>query len=277
MKILILSSYLPHPLFTGGHIRLYNLLKQLSKKHTITFVCEKRDYQTQRDIDEIKSFCEKVFVVEKQKQWSIKNILKTGFSSYPFLMVGHTNPRLKEILENLVEESKFDLIHVETSYVMQNLPGKIYNKIPVVLVEHNVEYLVYKRFFKLAPSLLKPFLAIDVSKIKHYEESFWKKATKLVAVSEEEKTLMKKNNIDVVPNGVDVDKFKVMNLDEKIKDKEKIILFIGDFRWIQNKNAIKIILKDIWPKINSKLKTQNSKLNLKLWVVGRIFLIRQKK
>ncbi|MCL5439114.1 MAG: glycosyltransferase family 4 protein [Patescibacteria group bacterium] len=280
----MLSSYLPYPLFTGGHIRLYNLLKQLSKKHEIIFVCEKRDYQTQKDIDEIKNFCEKVFVVEKQKQWSVKNVLKTGFSSYPFLMIGHTNFKLKKILEELIEENKFDLIHVETSYVVQNLPEKIYGKIPVVLVEHNVEYLVYKRFFKLAPIFLKPFLAVDVFKIKRYEESFWKKATRLIAVSEDEKKLMKKTNVDVVPNGVDIDKFRIVNLDEKIKKEEKMILFIGDFRWIQNKNAIKIILKDIWPKVNSRVKNlaslasrsklrgrsgQNSKLNLKLWVVGR--------
>ena len=36
MKILMLTPYLPYPLLSGGQIRTYNLLKNLSKKHEIT-------------------------------------------------------------------------------------------------------------------------------------------------------------------------------------------------------------------------------------------------
>ena len=50
-------------------------------------------------------------------------------------------------------------------------------------------------------------------------------------------------------------------------DGEKRVLFIGDFKWIQNTDAIEWILKEIWPLISSKFKVQSSKLML--WVVGR--------
>ena len=74
MNILLVSSYLPYPLFSGGHIRLYNLIKELSPKHKITLICEKRDHQGEADIAELKKLCKKVIVVPRRKQWSVANI-----------------------------------------------------------------------------------------------------------------------------------------------------------------------------------------------------------
>jgi len=36
MNILFVSAVLPYPLRSGGQIRIYNLLKRLSKHHSIT-------------------------------------------------------------------------------------------------------------------------------------------------------------------------------------------------------------------------------------------------
>jgi glycosyltransferase involved in cell wall biosynthesis len=264
MKILMVSSYLPFPLFSGGQIRLYNLLKNLSKEHEITLICEKRPNQTKEDIEEVKKICKRVITVERQKQWSFGNILKTGFSMDPFLIVGHTNEELRlAIRDELVRES-YDLIHVETFYVYQNLPRV---SIPVVLVEHNVEYLVYERFAKLANPVLKPFFLLDVLKLKKKELEAWKKADRLVAVSNAEKRVMKRADIDVVPNGVDTGNFRFRSSEEI--PAEKRILFIGDFKWLQNIDAAENILKHIWPRISLKLSESKEKTNLKLWLVGR--------
>src|ERR1051326_5282452 len=143
MRILLVSSYLPYPLYSGGHVRLYNLIKELSLKHTITLVCEIRGYQTQEDMKEVKKFCEQIITVPRKKQWSIHNVFKTGISRYPFLLTGHTLPEMKKEIVKLLNEKHFDVIHVETFYVFQNLP-KTY--LPIVLAEHNIEYLVYQRY-----------------------------------------------------------------------------------------------------------------------------------
>ncbi len=204
MNILLISSYLPYPLFSGGHIRLYNLIKRLSGRHNITLICEKRDYQKTSDIEEVEKYCKKVITVPRMKQWSMKNILKTGFSFSPFLVTGHTQSLMKEKIKDNIRRSQFDLIHVETSYVMQNLPFEDL-RIPVVLVEHNIEYLVYKFFANNTPLFFRPFFYLDVAKLKFWEEGMWKKATKLVAVSERDKKVMnkKRKDVDIVANGVD--------------------------------------------------------------------------
>lgn len=261
MNILLVSSYLPYPLTSGGHIRLFNLIKQLAKEHVITLVCEKRPFQTQDDIRALEKYCKEVYTVDRKKQWSLQTIARTGLSPYPFLLTGHRNNRMRRIIKELLNKERFDLIHIETFYVMQNLPE---TKIPTVLVEHNVEYLVYKRFAQFAKIFLQPVLYIDVFKLWYWERRYWEKATKLVAVSEEEKNMMKRSDVDIVPNGVDIQKFKMKKENGTGAYK---ILFIGDFKWIQNRDTTRFILEEIWPRIhNSKLMIHNS---IKLWIVGK--------
>ena len=267
MNVLLVSSYLPYPLFSGGHIRLYNLIKQLCKKHKITLICEKRDYQRDAEVAELKKFCKKIITIPRRNQWSLTNILKTGLSFSSFLITGHTSAQMKKEIQRELNESQFDLIHVETSYVMQNIP-KV--NIPLVLVEHNVEYLVYKRFADNAPLPLRPLLYLDVLKLKYWEQNLWKKATKLVAVSKRDKEIMNKIRKDVVivSNGVDVNKFKATSEKRQAK-REKRVLFIGEFKWMQNRDATEWILKEIWPKLREEFIPPMTDRGVKLWVVGR--------
>lgn len=259
----MVSSYLPYPLKSGGDIRLYNLIKNLSKDNDITLICEKRDYQIDSDLSEVEKICKKVLTVSRKKQWTYSNILKTGFSRDPFLLVGHKSDEMRNIIRDELVKESYDLIHVETFYVLQNVPR---THLPIILVEHNIEYLVYKRFADLSNPLIRPLLYLDVLKIKRKETEAWNRAEKLVAVSETEKKLMKKE-ATVVPNGVNINVYKFRNF-EKIPE-EKRILFIGDFKWIQNKDSLKFILEEIWPNVRKELNMLSKKIDTKLWVVGR--------
>lgn len=268
MKILIISSYLPYPLFSGGYIRLFNFLKELSSNNEITLLCEKRDYQTQKDVAEINKFCKEVITVPRKKQWTLPNILKTGLSSSPFLMTGHKSEEMKKAISQKLEDQDFDLIHVETFYVMQNLPNKI--KTPVVLGEQNIEYLVYQRFADQANFFVRQLLYIDIAKIKSWEENFWQQAHAVIVTSNNEKREVEKynKNVTVVPNGVDLEKYKVSSSKYKRKKEgEKRILFIGDFRWIENKDAASWLLKEIWREL--EVRSERLEVNLKLWIVGK--------
>jgi glycosyltransferase involved in cell wall biosynthesis len=105
--------------------------------------------------------------------------------------------------------------------------------------------------------------------MKRWEQNYWQSADRLIAVSDDDKKHMKRKDTIVIPNGVDTDAFTLTDLDKKIKGEKKRILFIGDFKWIANQDAVKQIITTIWPQM--KLKIENSKLNIdvSLWIVGR--------
>lgn len=264
MKILMVSSYLPYPLFSGGDIRLFNLIKNLNENgYKITLICEKRSHQSESHIKKVEGICEKVITVERRKQWSIRNILRTGISAKSFLSVGHSLPEMKRLISEELLNNQYDLIHVETFYVYQNLPE---TNIPVVLVEHNIEYLVYKRYVEKLPVWFRIPGLIDVQKIKKEEQKYWKKADRLVAVSRADRAIMRREDAVVVPNGVDLKKFDIPR-SARSDTSENIVLFIGNFKWIQNTDSLEWILMEIWPAVLTLAKEKE--IGIKLWVVGK--------
>ena len=258
MKILMVASYLPYPLIDGGKIRLYNLIKLLSEKHEITLVCE-RTNQSEKEIEELRKICKKLIVYNRPKAWTVGNILKTAFSLNPLLVSIHSHKAFAKMISEELNSNSFDLIHVETFYVMQNLPK---TNLPIVLVEHNIEYKVYEKYARNALIFLRPFLYFDVLKLKRIEKKMWKKANKLIAVSSKEQKAMGAKTY-LVPNGVDINKFKLKKIDTFKKTKK--VLFIGNFKWVQNRDSINYIIKNIWPLITSR----SYDFEIKLWVVGK--------
>ena len=134
MKILMLTPYLPFPLMSGGQTRSYNLIKNLSKKHEITLFSLIKDNAERKNIPKLLKFCKDVRVFNRPpKPWTLKNILRTGFSSYPFLVVRNLATKQSGAIEEELSSNKYDLIHAETFYVMPHIP--ITNTPPILLVE----------------------------------------------------------------------------------------------------------------------------------------------
>ncbi|MDP3682975.1 MAG: glycosyltransferase, partial [Ignavibacteria bacterium] len=201
----MLTPYLPFPDSSGGQIRSYNLIKSLSKKHEITLFSLIKDDSEKKFVPELEKYCKKVKVFKRSKSpWTLRNILLTGFGPYPFLVIRNLSPQQKIAVQEEIQNVKYDLIHAETFYVMPHIPE---TKIPILLVEQTIEYLVYKHYVEGSKNfLLKLLFSIDVAKLRFWETKFWKKADRVVAVSESDKSEMIKLvpglKVDLVPNGV---------------------------------------------------------------------------
>jgi glycosyltransferase involved in cell wall biosynthesis len=259
----MLTPYLPFPDSSGGQIRSYNLIKDLSKKHEITLFSLIKDDEERKFIPELEKYCKKVSVFKRSKSpWTLRNILLTGFGPYPFLVIRNLSPKEKDAVREEIQKNKYDLIHAETFYVMPHIPD---TKIPILLVEQTIEYLVYRHFVKSIKNVfLRWILSIDVTKLRFWETSFWKKADGVVAVSEADRKEMLKlaPNLEVglVPNGVNLDFFKVKG---SWSEKNPKILFVANFKWLQNVEAAELLLNDVFPIIHRKNKS------VKVWIVGQ--------
>jgi len=263
MKILMLTPYLPFPDSSGGQIRTLNLLKTLCKKHEITLVSLIKDDKENKNIEPLRKYCKKVLTFKRSATpWTLKNILKTGFSLDPFLIVRNFAPGVKEAVTKELETGDYDLVHAETFYVMPSIPK---TTLPIILVDQTIEYLVYQHYTnETAPWFLKPLLQIDVEKMKYSERFYWRKATQVIAVSEADKKEMLKLepdlNVEIVPNGVNLDLFRKKT---DWNTPEKSILFVSNFKWLQNVEAANVLIRDVFPLVRKRIK------NVKLWIIGQ--------
>ena len=249
----MLTPYLPYPATDGGQIRSLNLIRHLSKKHEITLFSyiRYRDKNEKKDIAYMKKYCRKVEVVNRGKTWTLGNILRTGFSLYPFLISIYRSPELKEKIKEELESETYDLIHAETFYVMPYIP---LTNIPVILVEQTINYKVFEHYVKTSSLIfLRPLLWIDVQKLKFWETHYWKKAARVTAVSEADAAVMKSHvpglTVDIVANAIGQD---FENLPEKLHYNHDI-LFMGNYKWMQNWEAAEILIKKVFPLVKEKL------------------------
>lgn len=264
MKILMITPYLPYPLVSGGQIRTYNLLKNLSLKHQITLASFVRDKKETKYLGQLEPFCQKVIIFKRRKAWSPINILLSAITPFPFLVSIYFDPFVKSQIKSELANEQYDLIHAETFYVMPNIPK---TSAPIFLVEQVIEYLVYQRFVESLPPfafVIKPFLFLDVFKIKWWERHYWRKAKRLAAMSADDQKFIRNFDqsltVDVVANGVDIEYFAKT---KRQNSAQPTVLFVGNFKWLPNRDATKFLVKEIWPKISEKIK------NAKLWIVGR--------
>lgn len=262
MKVLMLTPYLPYPPSSGGQVRSYNLIKQLYKQHDITLFCYIRDDSEREFIPELEKYCKKVQVFKRRKAWSPVNIFLAGVTPYPFLVAIYVSPTVRKAVAEELTRENYDLIHSETFYVMTNVPK---TSLPTVLVDQTIEYLVYKHFvasLKFPP--LRWLLNIDVSKLRFWEKYFWRKANKVIAVSETDKQEMLRLDsgldVDLVPNGVDLNFFVPK---KNWRSGGKKILFVSNFKWLQNVEAAELLITKIFPRVMKEIP------QAQLWIVGQ--------
>ncbi len=253
MKILFVSALFPYPLYSGGQVRIFNLLKQLSSKHKITLFSFIRESQEQQYIKNI-SFCKRIHTIYRGQAWQPGYVLKSVFGRYPFLFATYDNASMRNALNDELQKNHYDLIHLEPSYVWPSLPK---TEVPTVVCEHNIEHAIYEGYVRQIPFVgLRPLLYADVLKLKYWERNAWKRATHVITVSDKDKMevsrFIAQNRISVIPNGVDIDTFSFHPQERIQKQSGPICLFVGYFGWLQNKDALRNLLDYLWPSILKK-------------------------
>lgn len=249
MNILFVSAVLPYPLHSGGQIRMYQLLKRLSRKHEITLVSfirseDERAYA--KDLD----FCRDVHMVMRGRAWQLKYLIPALVGTYPFLLATYRNRDMRTLLAGLLKNTRFDLMHAEPFYVWPSLPQ---TTVPLVVSEHNVEYDVYRAYTGILSVIAAPVLLADAAKLKYWERAVWRHADGLTAVSRADAEVMEaylSHSVDVVPNGVDCSEFPYR---VPVKRDRYTVLFVGNFRWHPNRDAVLSLVRRIWPGIRQAI------------------------
>lgn len=245
----MLTPYLPYPPASGGQIRTLNLLKYLSKYNEITLIALYKNEKEKSFAQFLKSYCKKIYLCKRaEKPWQIANILKSIFTPLPFLIVRNFSSEAKKTVEQLLQKEYFDVIHAETFYIMPHIPK---TSIPVFLLEQTIEYEVYQHFVNSLPFYIKYLFYFDILKLKYWERHYWKRAFLVGTVSESDRRLINKVEPQihpvVIPNGAgdELIAFKLTKKDLR----RPVVLFVGNFAWLQNTEAAYYLNEHIIPKL----------------------------
>ncbi len=250
--ILMLTPYLPYPPTSGGRSRTYNLVKHLQNDYAITLVCFGRPEERAFDLSPLQDLCELIVVERAPSPSTLKAAVLSLTSSRPVTMRLYHTPEMRRTIARVLAEEPIDLIHVESFYMLQNLPTRL--DVPVLLSEPAIEYVAWGRHAQVAKSwLARPGIALEALKMRFWEPRAWAEATVVGVMSDVDAQAVKRATPGVLtvrtPNGVDTDFFRT---DPSVRRDNRTAVYMGDYKYFPNTDAVLYFAEEILPRIRAR-------------------------
>ncbi len=255
MNVVIVDGDVSYPMTSGKRLRTLNLILQVAKRHRIIYVG-----RCAADSDEARLAppflrehgIEPILVhdpiAKKSGPGFYARLLANLLSSRPYSVTSHQSQAMRLAILELAKRERIDAWQLEwTPYldaVDASIPG------PRIVIAHNVDTLIWQRYHDTEKNLLKKmYLRTQWKKFARFERDAFGRATRVVAVSEEDAALIRKDfaqpHVDVVDNGIDRAFFEQVR-SERNPSK---ILFLGALDWRPNLDAVGLLLDSIFPRV----------------------------
>lgn len=253
MKILWVKAGKLLPVDSGGKIRSFNLLRHLARQHRVTLLTYyggNRDKEYESAIEQELSGARTIHTAapEGTIAQSLDYILRLP-SSAPYAVRKFTDSTVRREVGQLLGDSKSDVAVCDFLSASLNFPTD--STTPVVLFQHNVETMLWRRMAKTEKSPMRKLsYRIEARKMASYEKAALMRFHHVIAVSDTDRDEMLKLvpdcSITVVPTGVDTEKYTVV---ESAGGDPPIIVFTGSMDWEPNIDAMEYFCQEIWPTI----------------------------
>lgn len=225
-RVAIVSPYFPYPLAHGGAVRIFNLLREMSEDFDV-FLFAFRDQETAKDLQPVLAFCARVILTGKPRyrepRWS--TLLPPEVHEF-------RSPAMFQALARIRAEQKIEAVQVEYT-MLAPYAGD-------VLVEHDVTYELYRQVRDRGPARLSE--RWDYWRWRCFEQRWVRRYMRVVVMSEQDRALLHRPSVRVIPNGVDLDRFT-----PEIERPGQRLLFIGSFRHFPNVVAYRFFTEQVWP------------------------------
>lgn len=257
MRLLWLKSGPLHPLDTGGKLRTFNMLRELSRRHEITFLSlclPSIDEDARVAANEYSKRQIWVPWTEAQRggiRFS-SELLTNCFSRLPYAIAKYRSAAMAGALASAIAEH--DLVVCDFLFPAINLLKlPKWPELPTLLFQHNVESQIWCRHYENARGILRRFyFRCQWRRMQRYERFVTRKFDGVVTVSDEDAGIHRRdfgltNVLGAVPTGVDIDYFAPV---ESARPAAAIV-FLGSMDWLPNVDAAEWFLTEIWPMIRT--------------------------
>lgn len=250
-RILVITYDFPYPTNSGGKSRIYNLIK-FSKSKEIEFYLYSftRPSFKQSSIKEIEKIgVTKIYTKPRKNVKDIGVLLKTALGTSSIFKHLYYSKEVELEILKIIESEKINTVLFESFYTSFYISEKI-KKMGVTQIfgTENIEHMLYYDFAKKKPSVLRKGYLIQVSRLQHEEERAYKMSDHILAITHDERKYIStqtKSPIDIIANGVNT---KELAYKPK-KTPGKNLLFVGNFSYFPNIDAMKFFYNEVFVKI----------------------------
>lgn len=251
MKFLFLANRVPYPPYRGDKLKIYNLARRLAGRHELhllTFAQTEEDLQYKAELEKIFT---KVHFIYLPKWRSALNCLSALWSKLPLQVLYFKSAAMRRKVNEVLAADAFDAIHVQHLRMSPYLAGM--HNVPRILDMPDAFSMYWERRKKAQKNpFLKIFETIEQRRVLKYEHVMAAYDMALVCSQEDLDYLVAQHdlhNINLLPNGVDLDTFKGGNHDYS---HNHTLLFTGNMDYAPNVDAVGYFAEDILPLIRQQ-------------------------
>lgn len=257
MQILWLSHLLPYPPKGGVQQRSFNLLKEISAHHTVSFLSF---YQTAHQptaaqiasaVQNLSTFCKVLgafpIASDRSRLGRWVPALRSLIGDEPFTALWLQSEEFENAVRTTAAGWRPDLVHYDTISLAQYRP--LFPDSLSCLTHHNVESdMLLRRAQNERSPAKRYYYAHEGESLRRYEKRVGSEFDLHVACSETDaerlKSILPGADIFVAPNGADLDYFRPAPPDTVTISAS--LVFAGGLAWYPNASAMRFFFDRVW-------------------------------
>jgi len=250
------------PINIGGRLRSFHIISELARRHKVTVITTHgpsddpvglaRALNGSARVRSIPYAAPKAgtlrFAVALAQSWR---------SPLPVDLHKWCVPDVRSAVEDELEREEIDVCVADFLHAIPNVPKDA--KVPVILFEHNVESMIWKRLADHEQGRLRhALLSREAAKMREAEAEAVRRSSSVIAVSDADAAMFGEN-AQSIPTGVDTTYFKANGTPERPHH----LVFSGAMDWFPNEDAIVYFASEVLPTIRREVP------DVTMTVVGR--------
>ena len=259
MKIFVLLPRIPYPLEKGDKLRAFNQIKQLAKHNEIV-LCALNDNPKVSEQDAfhaLQPYCQSVNFIRFNKLQILLGLIRAFFKGLPLQCGYFYNRKAAKKINTLIDKHKPDMLYGQLLRTAEYIRDK---NIPKAIDYQDIFSYGMKRRADVASFVTRPIYNMEYRRLCRYEAAIFDDFDIKTIISEPDRTLFpheKRDEILIIPNGVDHDYFKPQECDKKYD-----LVFTGNMSYPPNVNAVEYLADEIMPIVRKTLP------DAKLYIAG---------
>ncbi len=283
MHVVVVDGDVSYPPTSGKRLRTLNLMLPLARRHRITYIA--RGDTRSPEVREAAIFLADHGITPVLVDHPVPR--KAGLRFYgrlagnllsplPYSVATHTSRHIQRAVHEHARHNAVDVWQLEWQSYLLALEGL--GPVRSVLNTHNVETLIWQRYEEVERNPLKRwYIHQQQQKFERFERDVFARATRVVAVSDEDAALMRSRfgvvDVDVVENGIDGAYFAQLPEALSRQREPGHVLFVGSLEFRPNLDAARLLLDQVFPAVRAQVPSARLSIvgrNPPAWLLERV-------
>lgn len=247
MKLFIILPRFPYPTEKGDKLRAFNQIKVLSRHFDITLFALSHEKIKEADLEKVKPYCSSITVFKLRILPVIWNLILAVFNGKPLQAGYYYSSRAQKLINKKIKTLKPDHIYCQ---LIRTAAYAFNTEIPKTLDYQDVFSKGVERRIPSVNFMMKILFAFEMKRLRRYERFVFDKFDNKTIISKPDRDCIpheKKEQIVIIPNGVDQEYFKPYKT-KKITD----LVFIGNMGYPPNIDCAEYLVNKVLPLIHQK-------------------------